>query len=149
MYKELYGLTEWVDEKDFEKRKTNTYAIINDIYFMKVKRKIPEELYSMEGIFNFYFCRVRKIADKQFKIEGRGKTYKVVEDIMLASQYLSISDESNMVTRLVAETYNEHGDYPVATNSFIDNDGNIHRFVSPIYDDEYLVSKPKKLSIEN
>jgi hypothetical protein len=149
MFRELYGLTDQIDEKDFEKRKTNIYAVINDTYFMKVKRKIPEELYSIDGIFCFYFCRVRKVGDKQFKIEGKGITHKIFEEIMLASSYLAINDERDELSGLVRNTFEYYGEYPIVTNSYVDKDGAVHKFVAPAYDEDFLVNKPKKLSLKN
>ncbi len=149
MVRSALELSKYIDDKDFIKRKTNTYAKINDNHYLLVEKRIPEEVTMLEDVFNFYFCRVRKIGDKSYKEESVSRNYVVAEETMKASDFIKGYDEKSPLYQRIAIHLYYYDDFTICLNTYEDEDGIIHKMVSPLFEGDQLIMKNKTLRLAN
>lgn len=149
MVRSALELSKYIDDNDFIKRKTNTYAKINDNYYLRVNERVPEEVTMLEDVFNFYFCRVRKIGDKSYKEEAVSRNYVIAEEVMNASDFIKGYDENSPIYQRIAIHLYYYGDFSVCLNYFEDGDETIKQLVSPLLKGDQLIMKNKTLRLAN
>jgi hypothetical protein len=139
----------YIDEQDFATRKTNLYAKVNGEYYMRVSRRIPEEISKINGVFNFHYCRIRKIGEHQFKEEAKSKEYIVTEEVMTGEDFLKICSVYDPLAIKIAMELEDYDELIVCINSYVDPDGKVHKFAAPLLDGEIQICKPKILRLIN